>query len=470
MAAAGPLSVQAGSVEVTLTAAATRDLAFAELQAGHFDKALALTDGLLARDPKDAGALVIRAQALRGLGRLPEAEAAARAAFAAADSMSLHYGAALAMAQILSLENHRTFAQIWLRRANHYATTDDQRARVASDYRFVRAQNPLNLRFDFSVQPSSNVNNGSAHSIWDFFGIPLSLSGDAQALSGLTGDVGVSGSYRLSQTTATYDALTFALSDHEVFLSSAAHQQAPNANNVDYRMPQATLGYQHRDLLGPDGSILTSSLSLGRVWYGSAEHVGHAIPGCTPDLTHTCITTLPSFGALSNTATLSFDLTRPIGPGAENFLHLDLERNARLDKPGSSANIFGLTGGFSQSLQNGDSVKVSAGVSQSNSHDFDVDHTSLSVDFDYALGQPIGGIQWGAALGLQVSDYPDNPYSLTGQRHDLGVNLGVTGVLERISIYGFSPVLSLAVSQSSSNVSLYDTKSYGIGLSFRSRF
>lgn len=457
LAAALPVAVPApaeAEAAVTLAPDALRDLAYAALQAGDAARALELTAALLARDPADAGALIIRSRAFRALNRLPEAEEMARAAFRAADSYPLKYGAALSLAQALSLQGERTRAQIWLRRANHYATTEEQLAQVAGDYAYVRQQNPLSLRFDASIQPSNNVNNGSMRSVWDFFGIPLQLSGDAQALSGIVGDFTLSGSYRLAQSPRTHDALNFSLTDHEVFLSPEARAQAPMVDNGDYRQTSISGGYQHRSLLSADGSILTSALTLGRNWYGDA--------GGSAEWW--------AMGPLSNSATLSFDLTRPYGPGAQNFLHVEAERNARLDAPLSSSNTVALSGGFAQGLASGDQIRATFGVARVMSEDVMVDHTTMTAEFDYTLGKPLAGIKWSATMAGEVAAYGVSPFSATGDRDDLSITLGLTGELTTMSIYGFSPVVTVTGRATNSNVDLYDTRSLGVGLSFRSRF
>ena len=462
--ASGAARAESGAT-MHLTPAALRDLAFATLQSGDAEQALVLTEALLMRDPRDAGALIIRSQALRALGRLAEAEAAARSGFAAADTLPLKYGAALALAQALSLEGHRTRAQIWLRRATHYATTDDQRRRVASDYGYVRQQNPLNLRFDTSLQPSNNVNNGSMHSIWEFMGLPFELSGDARALSGLVGDFGIQGSYRLAQSLTTHDALTFGLSDHEVYLAPEAHRQAPGVSNDNYRMLSLQGGYQHRDLLAPDGTILTTELSAERTYYGSAGRTSG--PSCTDPSIPDCI---GIFGPLSDTATLSLDLSRPYAPGSTNFAHLDLQRNWRRDDPASSSILFGGSGGFSQRLASGDQLQGSFGLSRVTSDNITVGHTTASVTVGYTLARPIAGIRWSGSLGASLASYGYSYVGMTSDRADRNLTLGLSGELNMISIYGFSPVLSLSVSANESNADLYDTRSFGLGLSFRSQF
>jgi hypothetical protein len=46
----------------------------------------------------------------------------------------------------------------------------------------------------------------------------------------------------------------------------------------------------------------------------------------------------------------------------------------------------------------------------------------------------------------------------------------VTATVDKISYLGFSPVVSLEVARSDSTVSLYDTQTFGLGLSVQSRF
>ena len=441
--ALGLLAAGSAVAEAVLSAEQMRTLAFQQMQTGQYQDALDLTAVLLARDPKDVAALIVRAQALRGLNRLPEAEAAARAAFAAADSMSLLYGASLAMAQVMAHENHWTWAQIWLRRASHYAATDAQRARVAQDYRYVRSQNPLNLRFDLSVQPSDNVNNGSLHSVWDFFGIPLQLSGEAQALSGVIATGGVVGSYVLSQTRMTHDALLFGASESRIFLSPDAKALAPEASDAEFTRQTLTFGYEHKALLSRDGLIATTTLNGWKEWYGSAP--------------------------LANIGSLSVDLTAPLMPRVQGFGHLGLTRNERLDYSLSSSTVVTLSGGWGQLLKNGDNLRLEAGVIRTMSEDIGTDNGALSLSLDWSHAKPVLGTIWGAGISAEQSDWALSPYTADG-RHDLQLVAQISAELSAVSVYGFSPVLNISYATNASNIDLYDSATFGVGISFRSRF
>lgn len=441
--AIGLLTAWSSQAEAVLNADQMRNLAFQQMQAGQYQTALDLTDVLLARDPGDAAALIVRAQALRGLNRLPEAEAAARKAFAVGGSLNLLYGASLAMAQVMAHEDHWTWAQIWLRRASHYATTDEQRARVAQDYRYVRSQNPLNLRFDFSVQPSDNVNNGSLHSVWDFFGIPLQLSGEAQALSGIIATGGIVGSYVLGQTQITHDALLFGASESRVFLSPDAQALAPEANNAAFTRQALTFGYEHKALLSQDGVIATTTLNGWKEWYGSAP--------------------------LADIGSLSVDLTAPLMPQVQGFGHFSLTRNVRLDNPLSSSTVATFSGGWGQLLKNGDGVRVEGSAIRTISDDIGTDNGALGLSLNWNHAQPVAGTIWGAGLSVQQSHWAQSPYDPTG-RQDLELVAQISAELSVVSIYGFSPVLNISYATNTSNIDLYDSRTFGVGVSIRSRF
>jgi tetratricopeptide (TPR) repeat protein len=115
-----------------------RILAFEAVQAGFAEDALEITDALLARDPNDASALTIRSQALRALGRYPEAIEAARAAWKAADTQPARFGAAMAMAAAQSSSGRRTRAELWLRRAANVAPNERTYAIAQRDFGHVQ--------------------------------------------------------------------------------------------------------------------------------------------------------------------------------------------------------------------------------------------------------------------------------------------------------------------------------------------
>ncbi|MGB1033451.1 MAG: hypothetical protein ACPGVS_00390, partial [Primorskyibacter sp.] len=70
----------------------------------------------------------------------------------------------------------------WLRIAAQLAPDDAARALVAQSYRALRRKSPLRIDLAFRITPSSNVNNGSAHTHY----LNWQLPNTDQALSGTT--------------------------------------------------------------------------------------------------------------------------------------------------------------------------------------------------------------------------------------------------------------------------------------------
>jgi hypothetical protein len=172
---------------------------------------------------------------------------------------------------------------------------------------------------------------------------------------------------------------------------------------------------------------------------------------------------------LSNTGLATFDLTKPLAPDLQGFGHLGLKRNQRLDDPGSSSNVIDLAGGTSRRLGNGDTLRLTFGLTQTQSADIEVDNTSYSARIDWTHAKPISGILWSAGLEAEQTDYDNSPYAFDG-RHDLRLTATLSAEFTKISTYGFSPVVTLNLSSNDSSIGLYDTQTTGIGLSFRSRF
>lgn len=432
-------AVQSGPV--ALTAEEMRRFGQEALLRGYADQALAIAQALLQRDNQDAAALVLKAQALRVRGELAGSEAAARAAWAAARTPGERFGAATALAQALSLQGHRVRAQYWLRQAVQNAPSPAARQQALEDFAYVRDQNPLSLQIDVSGRPSNNVNGGARNPLFEFMGIPFILSGDALALSGLTYGLGLSGRYRLSDDGMTDTALTFGLSHQGVVLSGEAQVQAPTARNADYALNQAEIGWRwERDQRrGP----LALEVTLGHSWYGGAD--------------------------LAQSLGIGASLTREVGPGATVTLSADLTRQDRLDRPVASSQdaevdaLLGLTGPA------GDRWQFGLGLGLTRSQDITVDHREASLSLGWQAARPVAGIGLGASISAKLSDFDASPYAADG-RHDRRLAASLTANLRKLTCLGYSPVLSLDYARADSNISLYDTETFGLSLRIQSRF
>lgn len=435
-----PVTLPAQAKPAVLTVDQMRAFGIEALARGYAEQGLGIAEALLARDPDDSSAYALKAQALRMLQRLPDSEAAARQAWAKADTEGERYTAASAVAQALSLQGHRTRAQFWLRRAVQDAPNSAARQQALQDFDYVRGQNPLNLQFDLSVRPSDNVNGGARDPLFEYQGIPFVLSGDAQALSGLSLGFGMQGKYRLSDTTAGVTALNFAFSQQSVLLSDAARAKAPMARNGDYALSHIEAGVE-REFALPIG-LTTAGLTAGHTWYGGAD--------------------------LSNSLAGELTLERPVAGGRGSF-SFEVTRQNRLDLALSSSTEAALGAVLSKQGPKGDSWQGSVSVARIVSDDIGIDHAEATLALGWQAKAPILGLDLGGSLSLRGADYAASPYTATG-RQDLRWAASLSAQVAKISYLGFAPVLSLDFSRNDSNISLYDSQTVGLSLSVKSRF
>lgn len=437
---AGLSAAPAGAKPAVLTVDQMRAFGVEALARGYADQALGIAEALLSRDPNDSAALSLKAQALRLLQRLPESEATARQAWAKAETPGARYTAASTLAQALSLQGHRTRAQIWLRRAVQEAPNDAARQQAVQDFDYVRGQNPLNLQFDLSIRPSDNVNGGARDPLFEYQGIPFVLSGDTLALSGLSLGLGVMGKYKLSDTAQGVTALTFALSQQSVVLSDKARAQAPSARNGDYALTHIEAGIERQFTL--PFALTTAGLTAGHTWYGGAD--------------------------LANSLAADLTLERPLAGGRGTFT-FGVTRQNRLDQSVSSSTEAEVGAALSKNGPRGDSWQGSISLARIVSDDIGIDHAEASLALSWQAQAPIMGLDLGASLSVRSADYTASPYTPTG-RQDLRWAASLSAQVEKLSYLGFAPVLSLDFSRNNSNVSLYDTQTVGVSLSVKSRF
>lgn len=402
--------------------------------------ALAYAQALVARDPDDVSAQILLARVQRDLGRLDEAEVAARLAWRGADQPAERFGAALVSAQVASSKGQRTRAQVWLRRAVENAPNDQARQVAITDFGYVRSRNPLSLKVDVAVQPSSNVNNGSSRQIMEFLGIPFELSGDAQALSGVTTSLGVSGRYRLGDGSTV---LRFAMTGQAVALSSDAKDQAPDATGADYAYLGLEVGAEKRFLAAIGPVALTPALTLGTNFYGGS--------------------------ALSDYLRLDLTADRALGTRTSGKITLSSERILRKDDRSRSSASLGLSGSVTTSLTNRDQLRLTFGTKRSRSDWHDADYLALSAGVDWQKASPVLGTAVAARLGVETRDFDTSPFSLDG-RQDVRLSAGVSVTLRQIDYMGFSPMIEFSASDTRSNIALHDSRDLGVGISIRSNF
>lgn len=436
LAAAGPIA---------LDAAAMRQLANQMLEAGEPGVTLDLTTALLQRDAQDTTALILRAQALRALGRSAEAREAARRAWQVAEGAPGRYGAAMAMAQALATEGRRTLAQFWLRRAVDQAPTPEAEARARRDFAYVRARNPWIFGFDFSIAPSNNVNNGSARGTMDLLGIiDLPIPPDMQALSGLDMAAALSATYRLPSTEVSRTEFELGFVQRSVVLSDEARAQAPTARASDFSFSSIEGSVLQRRITGAPGQLLAFGGTIGHSWYGGSDLADYGLLAAGLDQ------------RLSEFTVLNADL--------------ELNRQWRLDQPAQSSTTTTLTLGIDHwfaHLGRG-IVELTGRETQSDSPEVAGYGSTARLAWQFARPLP-GNISLTTGLTLGYRVYPGSNYALGG-RKDRTSELDLLLGFNDYDYLGFIPTLDIRASNTMSNADLFDAKAVGMTVGFRSAF
>lgn len=412
------------------------------LAKGFADQALGIAEALLARDARDSAALVLKAQALRVLHKLPESEAAARAAWDAAKDPGTRYAAATAVAQALSLQNHRTAAQFWLRQAVQNAPTEVARNQALEDFNYVRSQNPLSLQFDASIRPSTNVNNGTRDPFFRLGPFLLQIPGEQQALSGVVGSFGLSGEYRLAETQSQTTSLTFDGSSQSVVLSRSAQALAPAARNSNYAFETLGIGLS-RKMQPSTATSVTLSATVGHDWYGGMS--------------------------LSNHQNIELGVEQTLSSSVLGFATASVQRQNRLDTKIASSTALDLSLGVAKQVASGDVIRLTMNLDRTNSMAIGVDHSALGATLDWQHAKPVLGMGLAASIGVSRSDYRMSSFTADG-RHDVLLTASLSATLNKIGYLGYSPVLSITYARNASNIPFDDTQTFGLSLSVKSRF
>ncbi|MGB7316942.1 MAG: tetratricopeptide repeat protein, partial [Planktotalea sp.] len=302
-----------------------------------------IASALLARDPNDTEALIIRARAARDLGRLPEAIATARRAWGKARNASERFGSSMVMAQALSTSGAKSRAQLWLRRAAQNAPNDEFKNIAVRDFRYVKRSNPWATEFSFSASPNSNINNGSMRSSTRLFDLPFEfqLSGAARALSGVEYSTGVATRYRLSESARNQNDLLFRLDHRTYTMSSEAKRLAPNTDGSDFAFSSVSLSYIRRGF-SSSGKDLPHQFEItgGRTWYGQTPFMEYLRLGFTQNVA--------------------------IGPGSLLYAGVTREYQRSLSTR-QDVDSWALKTGVRMSLANKDMLSLNLNVKKSNS-------------------------------------------------------------------------------------------------------
>lgn len=403
------------------------------------EAALTIADGALLGDPDHAQTLMLRARALRDLGRDAEAVKSARAAWVAAQTQEDRFFAAMIQAQTRSSKGDRGLAQYWLRRAAHIAPDEASRAVAVRDFRHVRKITPWRLSLDFSVEPSDNLNGAPKTNT---FGAGVDPT--AVPLSGVESSVGVEYIYRFAL--AEDRRLNFGIDAgmSRVRFSNRAREKVPGVDAGDYRKEDLRLLASH-EVRGQGGLWLTmTEVSLRRRWQASK--------------------------ALADTARLDLSYGRAVTPGVILGARVGFEREKRHDFAvrDSETQDFGVN--LSKQFGHGMLRLDLIWADTDSDSQFIARETGRAV-LTYALAKPVKGMLPRLSLSYEAANFDMSPASyLTDPREDQQWGLSLDVTLPDLDYYGFAPEVGVSFRDRQSNYSIYETQGTDLRLGLRSVF
>lgn len=438
--AAGPAPAR----EAVLTPEQMRRAAGAEVMAGRDAAALTVTEALLARDPEDVAAHLIRSRAARNLGQLDTAKRSADAAWRYAGTPDERYTAALAKAQVLASQGARTRSQLWLRRAIQIAPTEAQKARAVRDFRYVRARNKWSTNLSFSVSPSSNVNGGSSSDTSKFYGLPweFELNPVSKALSGIEYATGISLGYTLAETELRKTELHAGAFHRTYTLSSDAKDEAPDAEGSDFAYSTVSLGLSHDWLAESRRYGGGVGATVAQAWYGGER--------------------------LNRTLRVDGSLRYVFTPKTVGQAALSREWQHGFGTR-DDATSWRATMGAVRVLPGDHRLGLSLSHAASASDAYYLDYEETGVSLSLALAEPVlsTSVEFGVS-GARRSYYEAGV--TVGGREDMRYSAQVGLVFDSLDYYGFVPSLTLRAERRESNIGLYDSEEFGAGLGIRSKF
>lgn len=437
-------SVAAETVDLTLENA--RTIARQAYAVGEMGVANALARRLLEANPRDAQALLILAATEPALGNPTAGRLAGRKAWAAAETPLLRYEIARHTAAAALQESRPGLAQFWLRRAADVAPSANDYARTVADYRRMRAENPVSLRFDLAVMPSSNLNGGGQGGVLEIDGQIVNgfYNRSLPPLSGMRAEAQAEVNYRLATSARSQTTLGFSLSASLNTLSAEARALNLNISGAEFNQTTAEASLSHDFLWPGRDHPVHLALTAGQNWSGGSVLGPH----------------------------LRLEASTPLARNAASELRLagSVERQWQ---PSSAVNSGSLALMAQRRLASGDSLGGGIYLRQVNGTGYNQDYHDASAMLTYTLGQPVGPVTISGKLTAGLRDYDVYRLGfaqLTQGRHDQRLGLSVDMTLQNLSVWGYAPVISVAGSQTQSNVNWFDSRQLGISIGFESKF
>ncbi|MGV8985037.1 MAG: tetratricopeptide repeat protein [Cypionkella sp.] len=422
-------------VSVSVTPEAGRAMARQALQIGNPGLAVRIASQLVTADPTDVGAMMLLTAGLTRTGHAAQAVQSGRKAFRLSTTPAERFEAAYLTAAALSAADRPQAAKLWLRRADNSSDKSEERDLLSNAFRQLDARTPLTLQLSFGGGPTDNVNGGSLHDSFDFFGIPLPI---AQALPGTTLTSAAQLSYRIVARPKVAASLYAIGLQRNVWLSPRAYDLMPGARNSDYLYDSIDIGGSVAWVASAKASF-NLDLRIGETWQGGTRQSDHQ--------------------------RLVFGMTRALSDTV--FAHLDLTADQTHYPTSPNANALRLAAESSLSLPLGPGkLRYSLGVAQVNSKAAGVAYRAVTTGAEWGPAQDFHGVKLSVFGRVEVRNYWRTPQL----DPDVLTQAGITAQFSKLSTYGFSPSLTLSASRSISQVVVRDTANVGLTIGINSAF
>ena len=449
LALAVMLALPAAAEERMVTRDQAVEIARLAYMSGDLALANAIARRLVQGNPKDAEALLILAATEPILGNPTAGRMAGRAAFDAARRadapVALQYEAARYTAQAAWVEGSPMVAQYWLRRALDLAPDEAAEKRTEDDIKWLRERTPLQFDLDLSVLPMSNLNNGASGgllTIDDDFVVGV-LSPEAQELPGVRATVDARVGYLLpfggAATQTIIGARVFATWNRFAPDAEAGDLQA---SELDRRLVEATL----TEVFNLPGTDLPMSLTLaaGKSWIGGIDQGQHRRAEAR----------LVALASAENTTWFTGTVERQDDPaGPLDGYAIRVDGRQMFDFEGSLLYGLGYMTGDGPSVNNRyEQVEASLGYELPPFADW----TDLSFD---VYGS------W-----RNYDQFSLGPFYVTDGRTDQTWGVAANFDLNTLGVMGYVPRLTIANTETESNISRYSTRQLSVSFSIQSSF
>lgn len=440
---------QAGTENVILTLPQARALATRALHDDEPQIAARLARGLLLADEKSAYAYLILAHAHARMGQIAQARKAAAKSYRYADSKPERFQASELSAKLAYANDRPTAAQLWLRRAANSAKNEQVKKQLGLDFKRIKSESPLSFSVRGAVRPSSNVNNGADTALQIIDGLPVtgSLSGSAQAFSGVVASADARLSYRLRGTKTSRTEISTRLFVGRVALSDAAKNLSPTSSSSEFGSTYGALTLSHSFAVGKRGGSVRFAGTVGQYWSGGDRYYDFA----------------------------KLEAGRVWKLGNSNVFQLatSIEDRDIVASQMRDTVVLGLTATLSHTRPTGDALRFSLNLLSADSVSVNSDYTAVSFQAQYAFAQKIGPARVTAGIALGATNYDRfyaAPIFVSDGRKDRSAFADLNLFFPDLDYAGFAPAVTLRAGRKSSNISRFDTREVSMSLGIASKF